>query len=177
MEPLMLVRPSLDYAAEIRSYRAESLAEAELINGSGQLQDYEDPADWIARCRLMADPATADEDWVDSDEWLTVDAEHHVVGLVNIRRSLKTADIAEYAGHLGYSIRPSLRRRGYATAQLLLALGKCHGLGIDRVLVTCEPGNEGSRRTILACGGVFERTTTLPREYGQAVVLERYWIG
>ncbi|EME99775.1 GCN5-related N-acetyltransferase [Streptomyces mobaraensis NBRC 13819 = DSM 40847] len=30
------------------------------------------------------------------------------------------------------------------------------GLGLDPVLVTCDPDNTGSRKVIEACGGAFE---------------------
>ena len=56
---------------------------------------------------------------------------------------------------------------------LRLALLFCKELGLDRVLITCNTGNEGSRRTILSQGGVYESTVHEPDE---DVDLERYWI-
>ena len=56
---------------------------------------------------------------------------------------------------------------------LALALPKCAALGIGRVLITCVQGNEGSRRTILHNGGVFESAVYEPEEKCR---LERYWI-
>ena len=49
----------------------------------------------------------------------------------------------------------------------------CKAFGLDRVLVTCLTDNEASRRTILACGGVYEKTVFCERDN---VSLERYWI-
>ena len=46
-------------------------------------------------------------------------------------------------------------------------------LGIEKVLITCIRGNEGSRRTILKNGGVYESTVYEPEE---GEYLERYWI-
>ena len=54
-----------------------------------------------------------------------------------------------------------------------LALPKCKELGIDNVLITCIDDNIGSRKTILANGGVYESTVYEPDE---RVNLERYWI-
>ena len=54
-----------------------------------------------------------------------------------------------------------------------LALPKCKELGIDKVLITCIDDNIGSRKTILANGGVYESTVYEPDE---RVNLERYWI-
>jgi len=54
-----------------------------------------------------------------------------------------------------------------------MALPKCKELGIDKVLITCIDNNEGSRKTILANGGLYESTVYEPEEN---VYLERYWI-
>ena len=53
------------------------------------------------------------------------------------------------------------------------ALPICRELGIDRVMVSCRDTNEGSRRTILANGGVYESTVHEPELQRD---LERYWI-
>ena len=56
---------------------------------------------------------------------------------------------------------------------LRLALPYCKRIGLDRVLITCDANNEGSRRTILSNGGVYESTVHEPEEN---IDLERYWI-
>ena len=56
-------------------------------------------------------------------------------------------------GHIGYDVRPSVRRRGYATLMLRLSLPVAHQLGIDPALITCDDTNVGSRRVIEANGG------------------------
>ena len=81
--------------------------------------------------------------------------------------------LEKYGGHIGYSVRPTERRKGYAKRMLGEALLFCKELGISKILVTCLSDNEGSRKTILANGGIYESTVKLPDsdEY-----LERYWI-
>ena len=56
---------------------------------------------------------------------------------------------------------------------LKMVLPKCRELGLDRVLITCISGNEGSKKTILKNGGVYESTVHEPEEN---IDLERYWI-
>ena len=56
---------------------------------------------------------------------------------------------------------------------LKAALPLCRELGLKRVLITCIKGNEGSKRTILKNGGVYESTVWEPDEQ---IWLERYWI-
>ncbi|MGY1435719.1 GNAT family N-acetyltransferase [Streptomyces reniochalinae] len=66
------------------------------------------------------------------------------------------AMLLEYGGHIGYDVRRTARRRGYATAMLRAALPRAAALGVERALVTCDHDNVASRRVIEACGGVFE---------------------
>ncbi|MDR0782377.1 MAG: GNAT family N-acetyltransferase [Propionibacteriaceae bacterium] len=174
MDELRLVPPSLAYAEAIISYRAESLAEAPHISGGCMLADFPEPADWIAYCECLGDPATLPPGRVETEEWMLVRGdEPRVLGLINIRRSIDHDYLREYAGHIGYSVRPTERRKGYAAAQLRLGLDRCRALGLDRVLITCDTTNEGSRRTILACGGLFDRTTF---DETDNTTMERYWI-
>ena len=95
-----------------------------------------------------------------------------VVGVLQIRRRFNEY-LEKYAGHIGYSVCPSERRKGYATAMLRAALPLCRELGIRDVLIACLTDNEASRRTILRCGGVYESTVHEP---SRNVDLERYWI-
>jgi len=92
------------------------------------------------------------------------------VGAANIRHYLNEGLLAT-GGHIGDGIRPSERRKGYASAMLKLALEECKKLGIDRVLITCHKNNEGSRKHILNNGGVFENEV-LEGE----LICQRYWI-
>ena len=75
------------------------------------------------------------------------------------------------AGHIGYGIRPSARRRGLATWALQAILVQARGLGLTKVLVTCDDANVASAGTIEKVGGVLEdvRDTELGRT-------RRYWI-
>lgn len=88
------------------------------------------------------------------------------LGRLAIRHRL-TPFLLERGGHIGYDVRPTARRRGHATAMLRRALPVCRDLGIDRVLVTCDTTNTGSRKVIEAGGGEFED------ERGGKL---RYWI-
>ena len=72
-----------------------------------------------------------------------------------------------------YSVCPSERKKGYAMQMLRLVLPECKSRGINRILICCVRGNEGSRRTILNNGGKYESTVYLEE---RGVYLERYWI-
>ncbi|WP_430497012.1 GNAT family N-acetyltransferase [Micromonospora trifolii] len=84
--------------------------------------------------------------WVDDDDYL---------GRIAIRHRL-TPQLRELGGHIGYDVRPTARRRGYATSMLRLALPVAHELGITSALVTCDIQNVASRKVIERNGGVLE---------------------
>lgn len=77
------------------------------------------------------------------------------LGRLTIRHRL-TPLLLNVAGHIGYDVRPSARRRGNATAMLAAALPVAHRMGIDPVLITCDEDNIGSRKVIEGNGGVLE---------------------
>ncbi|HYI32668.1 MAG TPA: GNAT family N-acetyltransferase [Glaciibacter sp.] len=86
------------------------------------------------------------------------------VGSIAIRHELNDF-LFEQGGHIGYSVRPSARRRGFAGDALRDALPIAQELGISRVLITCDETNTGSRRTIEKNGGVYEDSRAGKRRY------------
>ncbi len=108
--------------------------------------------------------------FVTASLFLLTDDSGSVIGAVHIRHRLNERLLFS-GGHIGYGIRPSERRKGYAEAMLALALPEAKMLGIDRALVTCDKSNTASARTILHCGGVLENEVS---ENGKQV--QRYWI-
>jgi predicted acetyltransferase len=86
------------------------------------------------------------------------------VGYLALRHYLN-AWLLEEGGHIGYSVRPSRRRQGHAGRALALGVRRAGELGIERVLVTCDDDNAGSRRTIERCGGVLEDVRGDKRRY------------
>jgi predicted acetyltransferase len=114
---------------------------------------------------------------VDRVFWLIADDEY--VGQASIRPELATSYLITYGGHIGYSIRPSRRRRGYGRRILALALDEARALGLNRVLVTCDCDNDPSRRIIEANGGWYESSLSLAphlRRTPTALEKRRYWI-
>lgn len=92
------------------------------------------------------------------------------VGAVNIRHYL-TEEMLVNAGHIGDGIRPSERRKGYATAMIGLALEEAKKLGIHRVLMCCDKENIASAKSITNNGGILENEVVV-----NGVTEQRYWI-
>lgn len=93
-----------------------------------------------------------------------------IVGAVNIRHYLNDALLLN-GGHIGDGVRPSERRKGYATGMIRLALDECRKLGIQKVLMVCDKENIASAKTILKNGGVLENEIDV-----DGVIEQRYWI-
>jgi predicted acetyltransferase len=97
--------------------------------------------------------------------WLFVD--ERPVGIGKLRHYLND-HLRRIGGHIGYTIRPSERGKGYGTLILEELLKKAREKGIDAALVTCHETNIRSRKVIERNGGRLEGITE-----GEC----RYWIG
>jgi predicted acetyltransferase len=75
-------------------------------------------------------------------------------GSFSFRWQNGTSALPDYClGHIGYSIVPWKRQRGYATTGLRLLLHRARERALDYVELTTEPGNLPSQKVILANGG------------------------
>lgn len=101
--------------------------------------------------------------------WLIVDGVY--AGNIRIRHKLNDS-LTRFGGHIGYDIRPSMRRKGYGTIQLRLALEKAWELGLDRVLLTCDDDNVASYKIMEANGAVLWDVI----DNNRVVPSRRYWI-
>lgn len=111
------------------------------------------------------------EGYVPASIFFAYDRERDIlVGAVDIRHSLNEALLLD-GGHIGDGVRPSERRKGYATAMIALALDECRKLGIEKVLMVCNQENTGSAKSIRNNGGVLENEINVEGE-----MVQRYWI-
>lgn len=173
MEKLILIKPTGEYANQITEYRREFLDAGDSMDGCGPLRRVADPEQYLRACREYEDVATVPEHLVPATQFILVREEDgRLLGMLQVRHCFNDY-LEKYAGHIGYSVRPSERRRGYAKKMLAMALPFCREIGLDRVLICCIDGNIGSEKTILANGGVYESTVHEPNENED---LKRFWI-
>ena len=104
--------------------------------------------------------------------WLVKEEnELDILGFVRIRHYL-TKELELEGGHIGYDIVPKFRKQGYGTLILKLAIEKAKAIGINKIVVTCDEDNLGSRKVIESNGGIFEdsfvsrNTGVVERRYG-----------
>ena len=165
-----LVFPTINMKQAALGYRQEHFDHGETdIHGDGGLDYAETYEEWLEK--INADLTyTTDESRVPASIWFAV-ADGEIVGVIQVRHVLNT-HLRNDGGHIGYGVRPSRRRKGYATQMLALALEKCRGLGIDKALVTCGKTNIASAKIIISNGGMLDS------EYldDSGAVCQRYWI-
>lgn len=98
--------------------------------------------------------------------------DNKIIGMIDIRYELNDY-LRNFGGHIGYSIRPTERKKGYNKINLYLVLLEAKKYGLDKVLLTCADYNEGSRKTIKSFDGEFEKEN-LDKSDNEKV--ELYWI-
>ena len=173
MKEYILIKPTDEYSTQIAEYRQEFLDAGDSMDGCGSLRVMENSFDFIKKCKDYESEDTLPEGRVIATQFLLIRiCDNRLVGMIQVRHYFNDY-LEKYAGHIGYSIRPSERRKGYAKQMLKMTLPFCREIGLDKVLITCIDGNIGSEKTILANGGVYESTIHDPNEN---VELKRFWI-
>lgn len=168
---LRKVLPSdLEAAAQ---YRAEFLANGDSMDGCSNLRRFADMKDWYDWIRRAEHRETCPENWMPDTQFISIrKSDGALVGMLDIRHELNEMALKLF-GNIGYSIRASERRKGYAVMQLSLAKEICRSMGMQKILVTCHKENGASAKTILHCGGILENETVDERN---GEILQRYWI-
>lgn len=172
MTNLRLVRPTLQYKEDILKYQQEFNATKEVIHGSSSLHKFEDFDEWFNKVQNSDNLERIPHGMVPATQFLCVNEENKIVGMVNIRHYLNEY-LIQIGGHVGYSVRPNERRKGIAKWMLKESLTFLQEKEVERALITCDVDNIGSRNTILANGGQFE--SVVHDEYDD-IDVERYWI-
>ena len=181
--------PSIRYKDSFLEGAAEFHAEGrfEATYGTGLGYDLDGMqrrfGQFVRALRALGDPSRRFRGgYVDRVLWLVDGGEY--VGQVSIRPELCTRYLITYGGHIGYSIRPSRRGRGYGNEILALALKVSEEMGLKKVLITCDSDNIASRKIIERNGGIFESAARMNgsafraegRGRRRGVEKLRYWI-
>nr|WP_319488219.1 GNAT family N-acetyltransferase [uncultured Caproiciproducens sp.] len=165
---LMKLNPAMEQ--EYHDYMAEWLQSGEVIV---PIASYSDNKDFLDYLRLQKEWETEEgcpEHFVPGTTWFYVNEKGRILGAVNLRHRLNEY-LLSLGGHIGYGVRPSERRKGYASKMLSLALGKAKELGLHKVLITCDKDNCGSARTIQKNHGILENEVQ-----DEDRITQRYWI-
>ena len=122
--------------------------------------------DWLENNQNQEMGINLSEGWVPAIQLVAFSGKGQALGFLNLRLRLNNF-LLEKGGHIGYSIRPSERGKGYAKVTLRQGLQVAKEKNIKKALVTCSVNNPASRAVILVNGGILEDVRT---------GVERYWI-
>lgn len=171
-QKLHLRQPEASDREQVMAYREEFLAIDSRMDGTCALDQYDDFDAWLANVRAYSAPETTPAGKVPATQYLALDENEHLVGMVNLRHCLNDY-LLEFGGHIGYSVRPADRKNGYAIQMLRLALDEAKALGLDRVRIACDRYNIASAKTIQANGGILDGERYDPQD---GTLTQRYWI-
>lgn len=102
--------------------------------------------------------------------YFLIDNNRRILGAIHFRHELNDK-LLNNGGHIGYGIRPTERKKGYATVMLNLLLANVRLQGYEKVLITCDDDNIGSARTIEKCNGLL-----LDKVEFDGKMTRRYWV-
>ncbi len=169
----ILKKISMEYAEKIGEYRQEFIDAGDSMDGCGALRRIEDPYEYVTWCFNCENEETMEVGRVPATQFLFIrESDNRLLGMLQIRHYFNDY-LSKYGGHIGYSVRPSERRKGYGKEMLSQALPLCRELGLKSILITCFDTNIASEKTILSCGGIYESTFY---EENEKVNLKRFWI-
>ena len=166
MNDIELIFPTKEYESDAMEYREEHIVNGEKsIQGDCGLDCAENYDEWLKKINDALNHE------IFSIIFFAVrKSDKKLIGNINIRYPY--LDYVQIHGHIGYSVRPSERRKGYATKMLTLALEYCATAGLDKVLLTCDKSNIASSKTIMKCSGVLESEEI----QNNGEIVQRYWI-
>ncbi len=171
MDRIELIIPSEEYKEQIFEYKDEFIKYGDTLYGTAGLKNADTFEEWYTAIVDNSKVETVKAGHVQATIYLVVrKSDLRLVGMINIRHRLNEL-LLKFGGHIGYSIRKTERRKGYATEMLKLALEKCRTMNMDKVLITCDKVNIASAKTIINNGGVLENEILEDNE-----IVQRYWI-
>ena len=173
-DKIILVKPSKEYEKQAIEYKEEHFKNGEIeIHGCSLWDKTENFDQWLNQLQNNSNKETISKDWTVSSTFFGVrELDNKIVGMIDIRHELSCEFLREYAGNIGYGVRPTERRKGYATQMLTAGLEYCKNeIGLDRVMINCYKSNEPSRKTILNAGGILEKEYEKDGE-----IVQKYWI-
>lgn len=111
--------------------------------------------EWLELMRKNANRELADPRFGVSETFFAIDERDEIVGIINYRHEI--TEFYQNSGQVGYSVRPSQRRQGYAGQMLHTIVDLAKSQGQKQLLLVCLQENEASVRTIRKNGGILVR--------------------
>ncbi len=176
MTQLYLVKPDLYYFEQYNDMMREWQESGTQVAPWFLDQPYDCMEAFAELIQMLDDceHGNLDHKYASTTSYFVVDKQNCLIGAASLRHYLTVEGYRTW-GHIGYGIRPTARRKGYATCTLHMMLGKAKNRNIDPVLIACHTSNIGSMKVIENCGGKLENIVADPNDPQETI--NRYWIG
>lgn len=172
---LYLAKPDLYFFGQYNEMMTEWTESGTQIAPWFLDKPFEDLEDFAEFIRMLDDceRGNLDKKFSSTTSYFVTDENGRLIGAASLRHYL-TVDGYNTWGHIGYGVRPSERRKGYATCILKMMLAEAKEKKIQRVLLGCHSSNIGSVKVIENCGGILENIVADPGDINETI--RRYWI-
>lgn len=178
MEKFYLEEPTIQRKEEALEYLNEFVQFNSELNGTGGMDEC--LYGWTYEEFLIENERRKEKSYAYSIDkcpsktfFLIRKNDNKIIGMINIRYNIKQELIGKGYNHIGYSIRPTERQKGYNKIQLYLGLLQIQKMGEKKILLECTVDNIGSNKSIISLGGVFEKTEL--SDYDNTMT-NYYWI-
>lgn len=174
MESLRLLKPTKDFENQILNMVQEFYDDNTTFYWSWWLKKFVDNYTWWLKYLRQNEREDSVSEWyVPGVQYILVhEPDNSVIWFINARFRLNDT-LLQHWWHIWYSIRPSERKKHYATAQLFKILENYKDLWVEKVLLTCDKSNIWSAKTIQNCGWILENEIIDPVDWE---LIQRYWI-
>ena len=154
---IKFIRPTIEHKDDALAFKQEFIDNGEqTINGSELLDQLDSYEDWLKSVTDNISEEKVNPEWVVTDTFFALDDNDSIVGIIDLRHELKGCLVD--VGNTGYSVRPSERKKGYATEMLRQLLDVARDCGLNSLQLSVERSNEPSVKTIVKNGGEYERS-------------------
>lgn len=171
-DKIVLVKPTQNWKEKALDYRMEHFNAGEkIINGSELLDQITDYEEWLTKVTANAKVETVDKNWVLTDTFFAVRLrDKKIIGIIDLRYKLN--EFLKDFGNCGYSVRPTERKKGYATEMLKQVCSVAKAYGLEVLQLSVEKRNEASVKTIRNNGGVYSRSFTFEGEKADVYLIK-----
>lgn len=161
------VEPNISYKDKAIEFVEEFKKNNSKVHGGGKIANYLENSTYEEWLKYLEEQKNIkpDEFRMTNETYFLVDEDDNIIGIINIRLHLNDM-LKDLGGHIGYSIRPSERGKGYNKINLYLGLKRLYEVGEKEALLDCEIDNKASSNTMKALGGKLINTKNTEK-YGR----------